>query len=431
MTLYLTIYGVLALGHIAAQLVLGHVHYLTEKRRWQSEQPLSSRLVTVVVPVYNERPDRLRSCFDSIRGQDHKSLQVIVIDDGSPNLAQLEPVYADYQHSGWTILVEPENRGKRESHRLAFDLARGDVVVTIDSDTILQTPDAICMIQRRFADSRVAAVTGNVGVANRRDNLLTRLIGYRYWTAFQQERAAQSLFGVLMCCSGPFSAYRKSVIDDVKDDYVAQKFLGGKCTFGDDRHLTNLVLAKGHRTVFDEGARARTYVPDNVPDYLRQQARWSKSFYRELLWTLRFAHRRHPYLMVELLLQAALPLMLVVAIESVVLRGLFGEASQVLVYLLVIAGIAIVRTIYGLLRTRDPGFLIFVGYGFFHVVLMIPTRLYAIVTIGRNHWGTRTDGPPPPPPPSRAVPFQGASRLLLRAAPLVLAGTLAATHIAS
>src|SRR5437879_5889740 len=129
MTLYLMLYGAIALGHIALQLVLGHVHHVIQKRRWPSEPPLSSKLVTVVVPIYNERPARLRSCFDSIRGQDHRALEVIVVDDGSPNLAELEPIYADYQHPGWTILVEPKNRGKRESQKLAFDRAHGEIVV--------------------------------------------------------------------------------------------------------------------------------------------------------------------------------------------------------------------------------------------------------------------------------------------------------------
>ena len=65
--------------------------------------------------------------------------------------------------------------------------------------------------------------------------LLTRLIGLRYWSAFHQERAAQSVFDVVMCCSGPAAAYRKELVDRVKDQYVTQVFLGRRCTFGDDR----------------------------------------------------------------------------------------------------------------------------------------------------------------------------------------------------
>jgi len=44
----------------------------------------------------------------------------------------------------------------------------------------------------------------------------------------------------------------------------------------------------------------------------------------------------------------------------------------------VLAGIALLRSAYGLARTRKPSFLIFVLYGFIHVALLIPVRLYAL-----------------------------------------------------
>ena len=52
-----------------------------------------------------------------------------------------------------------------------------------------------------------------------------------------------------MCCSGPFSAYRKEIIDKVKEKYITQYFLGENCTYGDDRHLTNLVPLKKAMTL--------------------------------------------------------------------------------------------------------------------------------------------------------------------------------------
>jgi hyaluronan synthase len=218
--------------------------------------------------------------------------------------------------------------------------------------------------------------------------LLTRLIAMRYWIAFNQERAAQSLFGVVLCCSGPFSAYRTSVIDEVKRDYAAQSFLGARCTFGDDRHLTNLVLARGYTTRLCPRAEALTHVPDTVADLLRQQVRWNKSFYRELLWTVRFAHRRHPYLALDLVLQTALPLMLLGALLTVGLRAV-SSPGVIGTYALVVLGVALLRSAYGAVRTRSPQFLLFAAYGFVHVLLLLPARIYALCTIGRTHWGTR------------------------------------------
>jgi hyaluronan synthase len=392
---YFTIYGALALAHILLQLGFGHAEHVLNRRRRhvEPEESHPPRMVSVVVPVYNEDPALLRRCLESIAGQDHEPLEVIVVDDGSGPNEERNAVYRAYEQlPGWIILRERANRGKRMAQKLAFDGALGDVIVTIDSDTRLRTPDAIRKIQRRFSDPRVGAVTGSVAVENRSRNLLTRLIGARYWMAFNQERAAQSLFGVTMCCSGPFSAYRGDLVRERKEEYVAQTFFGRSCTFGDDRHLTNLILRDGYRVVYDDNAHAKTNVPETLRAYLRQQVRWNKSFYREALWTARFAHRRNVYLSLDLLLQIALPFMLMVALVSVAVQAV-DDTTILWRWLAVLSAIAILRSSYGFMRTRDRSFLIFFVYGFLHVSLLIPTRLYALATLRRNHWGSRADAP--------------------------------------
>ena len=221
-TTYLVIYGVLALGHIALQMVLGHLEHRRQNRRvYTSATPR----VTVVVPAYNEDPTLLHACLLSIDRQDYPEIEAIVVDDGSLNVEQLLPVHDEFSKGRFRVVLQPDNTGKRNCQAVVFDHALGDIVVTIDSDTVLE-PDAIRKIVRRFEDPNVGAVTGNVEVINKGQNLLTRLISYRYWTAFNQERAAQSYFGVVMCASGPFSAYRRSIIDQVREGYINQHFLG-------------------------------------------------------------------------------------------------------------------------------------------------------------------------------------------------------------
>jgi hyaluronan synthase len=416
---YFVIYGVAALCHILVQVIFGHVASVRDRiaRDPSSESATPSRSITVVVPIYNEEPEVVRRTLDSIANQDHPNFEVIVVDDGSQNQEENRPVYGDFVSlPGWTIALEPTNRGKRLAQKVGFDMARGDLIVTIDSDTELHTPDALRRIERRFADARVGAVCGNVGVINKKSNLLSRLISYRYWMAFHQERAAQSLFGVTMCCSGPFSAYRGELIVRLKEKYVRQHFLGDACTFGDDRHLTNLVLREGYRVVFDEHAHARTEVPTNIRSYLKQQLRWNKSFYREALWTARFARRRNVYLWFDLILQLVLPFMLVAALGAVAYRTVALGFDHVVAYGLVVLGIATLRSLYGLARTRDLGFMLFSVYGFMHVGLLIPTRLYALTTMRKTHWGTRGAADASlPPSRARRLQFAGAAVLLLTA----------------
>ena len=386
MSLYLRIYGVLALAHIVMHMVLGQIHHMRRRPRTALVNLPSA---SVIVPVYNEDPAMLDDCLDSLLRQDHTAMHVIVVDDGSPNFAELEPVYARYSAlPGWTVLRLTSNVGKRHAQRVGFEAATTDVVVTVDSDTVLADEGALSLLTRGFMRRRVAAVTGAVGVINARTNILTRLTALRYWMAFHQERAAQSVFGVMFCCSGPFAAYRRSVVEEVLDDYTNQTFLGQRCTFGDDRHLTNLILARGYQAVFDPDAAASTHVPDTWSGFLRQQVRWNKSFYRELLWTARFVHRRHPYMALELTLQATLPFLLMGALATVALRAV-SQPRVAVVYAGIVVAIALLRSSYGALRTRSPRFLLFAAYGFIHVGLLLPARLHALATMGRTHWGTR------------------------------------------
>ncbi len=248
----------------------------------------------------------------------------------------------------------------------------------------------ITQIVQRFKNPKVGAVTGDVRVENNTKNLLTRLIGFRYWTAFHQERAAQSYFSVLMCCSGPFSAYRKEIIDKVKDQYVSQRFLGKLCTFGDDRHITNLVLEEGHEVVFDSSSHVYTYVPETLGAYLKQQVRWNKSFYREMLWTYKSFRKHHLYMMYDLTMQLILPFLLLFALIEMVFQTIsHHNLDHFWKYLAVLVAIALLRAAYGMYRTRNPGFLLFILYGFMHIFVLIPTRLYALLTINKIKWGTR------------------------------------------
>jgi hyaluronan synthase/N-acetylglucosaminyltransferase len=388
LTIYLILYGILALGHIAVQVVLGHLDYRRQRRTPVPTSTEWTPSVSLLVTVYNENLLVLHRCLRSLAKQNYPRLEVIIIDDRSTSREGLLDVLGEFATGRFRVMLSARNQGKRQAQRSVLDEVRGDIIVTTDSDTIIAEGGVRALVAP-FMNPSVGAATGDVGVTNKRQNLLTRLISYRYWSAFHQERAAQSYFKVVMCCSGPLAAYRRSVIEDVKDEYVSQMFLDRLCTFGDDRHLTNLILREGYEVVFVDKAKAHTEAPTTIPRYLHQQVRWNKSFYREMLWTLRFAHRRHPYMLADLLLQGVLPFMLMFALATALFQAVMVDSSHIGRYLITLVGIGIVRAAYGAFRTRDPGFFLFVVYGVLHVFLLIPTRLYALATIRRTHWGTR------------------------------------------
>jgi len=385
-------YGILALTHLFLQINLSHTYFVRNNKE-NINKDFKPR-VAIVIPSFNEDYKDLRPCVLSCLEQGYPNAKVILVDDGSSNPDAFKRVAHDfYKHEQFQALMMPRNVGKRNVQKVAFDYIdhEHDIIVTIDSDTVL-AKDAVTHIIQKFEDPTIGAITGNVR-AIKTNKILTKLIDGRYWTAFNQERAAQSLFGTVLCCSGPLAAYRSTIVRDVKDRYISQFFLGTKCTFGDDRHLTNLVLEKGYQVKYEPNAHAITHVPFNLKTFLKQQIRWNKSFYRELLVTTKIVAKKprllHPYIIYDLLIQTILPLLMITSLSYALATSFLHTPYKLLSYVIILVGVALLRTMYGYLRTKDKSLLLFPMYSFLHIFLLVPMRIYSIFTINRNHWGTR------------------------------------------
>jgi len=392
-------YVILSVSHLGVQFIFAHLHHIRCLRARKPHDSLVETAlredrfpsVTIIYPIYNESPGVLEQVMESaIACLSIPRLDIIFVDDGSPNIDALIPVYRKYERDGIRVVLKI-NGGKRDAQYVGFNLAKGDLIITVDSDTMITKEGIYRLVAPMLADLSVGAVSGEVMVENYRTNLLSHLIGLRYWIAFNLERAAQSLFGCILCCSGPFSVYRRSIIEAVKEDYINQRFLGAKCTYGDDRHLTNLVIKAGFKTIYQEGAVAHTYVPETLGEYIVQQNRWNKSFYREMLWTFLCIRKVPFYTVYDMILQPLLFFAAFVAIGVNCFLLLKTQDVKVVVYyfsLLIV--MASFRSIYGLLRTRNLNFLKFLFYGFLHIAVLMPVRFKSLLTLKENAWGTRS-----------------------------------------
>jgi hyaluronan synthase/N-acetylglucosaminyltransferase len=242
-----------------------------------------------------------------------------------------------------------------------------------------------------LTDPAIGAATGDVRIFNSTVNLLTRMQSLRYWLAFHLERAAQSYAHCMLCCSGPFSAYKANLIKQIQDKYIHQTFLNHPCTYGDDRHLTNLVINHGYKTIFQPHAIAYTFAPTQFTQFIQQQVRWSKSFFRETVWTLKNYRQFSFYSLWDLVLQNLLTLTFIFTLSLTAFETLNTlSASPLLQLLITLLAMASLRALYALLNTRNLWFLIFPSYSFLHLTTLIPIRLKALFTLADSSWGTRS-----------------------------------------
>jgi N-acetylglucosaminyltransferase len=387
---------------VATLYVCVAVAYLFMQKHHQSRHVAAPRpahtgpfwpSVDVVLPCYNERPELLAACCRALERQDYPGeLHVYLVDDGSQNRHALLPIYLRYQdRSQWTVRLLDDNRGKRNAQDIAFRVGHGDLVVTVDSDTVLER-DGIRRLVGPFDDPLVGAVTGDVRASNAERTWLTDLIDERYRLLFEQERAAQSQVGTVLCCSGPFSAYRRSILEQIWDAYLSQTFFGRPCVAGDDLHLTILVLASGCRSLYEPSARARTHVPETLRSYVRQQVRWNRSFYRELRPTVRLLRKRHPYVTIDVTARFLLPLLLAVGTSLAVGHAVTGLLQHSRALAAAVAVAVMYVSSVGLLASKTRRARFVLVYGLIYASLLIPARLWALATLRHDAWVTRRLG---------------------------------------
>lgn len=89
-------------------------------------------LISIIVPIYNVEK-YLDCCLDSIAQQTHENIQVILINDGSPDNCRL--ICENYCRKDSRFeLINKKNGGLASARNAGLECARGDYIVCVDSD---------------------------------------------------------------------------------------------------------------------------------------------------------------------------------------------------------------------------------------------------------------------------------------------------------
>lgn len=86
-------------------------------------------LVSVIIPAY-KAANTIARAVDSVLAQTHRALEVLVIDDGSPD--DVAPALRPY--GSRVALVRKPNGGAASARNLGMDLAKGEFVAFLDAD---------------------------------------------------------------------------------------------------------------------------------------------------------------------------------------------------------------------------------------------------------------------------------------------------------
>nr|WP_240948488.1 polysaccharide deacetylase family protein [Bacillus sp. RO1] len=255
-------YSAILLGILRLVVLVFLSSKQVKKAKETEVDPEFTPFVSVVIAAYNEEKVICKT-VNSILSSDYPAFEILIIDDGSKDDTAVA-VQESFSNHPLVRLITKRNGGKSSAVNLGIKEAKGEIIVSLDADTLI-AENAISLLVNHFKNENVAAVSGNVKVGNK-GNLLTNWQHIEYVTGFNLERRAFATLNCITVVPGAIGAWRKKAVEEAgyfKEDTLAE-----------DTDITLSLLRNGKKIEFEEKAYAFTEVPEDVRSLAKQRYRW-------------------------------------------------------------------------------------------------------------------------------------------------------------
>ncbi|XP_050401180.2 chitin synthase chs-2 [Patella vulgata] len=167
-----------------------------------------------------------------------------------------------------------------EKYEKVMQEAENTFVLALDGDVDFKPESVKLLIDRMKKNKKVGAVCGRIHPIG--SGPMVWYQQFEYAIGHWLQKAAEHVFGCVLCCPGCFSLFRASALmdDNVMKMYTtkpteARHYI--QFEQGEDRWLCTLLLQQGHRIDYCAGADALTFAPETFNEFFNQRRRWSPS----------------------------------------------------------------------------------------------------------------------------------------------------------
>lgn len=170
-------------------------------------------LISVVVPIYNVE-QYLERCIDSILHQTYEHLEIILVDDGSPDISGA--ICDSYLVLDQRIkVIHKRNGGLSEARNAGLEMASGEFIAFIDSDDAIMPEMIEKLYERIVTDRSDMAFCGYRQVSQKGDILSEVFLPDNVLTGFEALKASYENEGVLytIACN---KLYKKHLFQDIR-----------------------------------------------------------------------------------------------------------------------------------------------------------------------------------------------------------------------
>jgi len=223
-------------------------------------------LFSVLVPCHNEE-DQLRETVAHLMDLEYPEYEVILIDDGSDDdTASVIHQFCE-EHENVRGVYLKQNQGKAAALNAGCLVARGNLILSMDADALIDRHCLAWMAWHFERFPRVGAITGNPRVLNR-TTLLGKIQTGEYATIIGFIKRAQRILGKVLTVSGVVAAFRKEALASVgfwDTDMVTE-----------DIDITWKLEKEFWDVRYEPRAICWILVPETLRGLLRQRVRWAQ-----------------------------------------------------------------------------------------------------------------------------------------------------------
>lgn len=280
-----------------------------------------------------------------------------------------------------------------------YEKAENTFILTLDGDVDFKPESVKLLIDRMKKNRKVGAVCGRIHPIG--SGPMVWYQQFEYAVGHWLQKAAEHVFGCVLCCPGCFSLFRGSALmdDNVMKMYTtkpteARHYI--QFEQGEDRWLCTLLLQQGHRIDYCAGADALTFAPETFNEFFNQRRRWAPSTLANMMdllssWydTVRINDNiSRPYILYQFILMAS-----TILAPSTIILMITGSYHSVLglsiwtSYLLSILPVGIYITICMTMKSNHQITAAAALSAVFTVVMMIAT-VGTIISIVTENFGS-------------------------------------------
>lgn len=223
-------------------------------------------MVSILIPAHNES-DHIVETVEGALKTEYPNYEILVIDDGSTDQTRSYVEQLAAKHEQVRGLFLRQNVGKATALNNGLLLSKGDIIVTIDADCVLDPKALHWMVYHFNKYPRVGAVTGNPRVRNR-TTLLAKIQAGEYSSIIGLIKRTQRLLGKVLTVSGVIAAFRRQAIIDAgmwDTDMVTE-----------DINITWKLEKRFWAVHFELNAIGWILVPETISGLWRQRVRWAQ-----------------------------------------------------------------------------------------------------------------------------------------------------------